>query len=219
MPNVQKTVLVVDDSRATRLMIRKSLEENGFNVIEAESGEKALEIFEQVQPDAILLDVEMPGIDGITTCSNLRKTDVGQYIPIMMVTSHDDPNSINKAYEAGATEFTIKPINWAIMGHRMRYLIRTGENFLKFKNTNPSAYQEKNIEALNGFLTTADHYINDALTYLGHLKTRFDKMNNLNDVSPNKDKIDKISKDCSDLLQNINTNLNDLNDLINTLKK
>ena len=126
----QLRVLITDDNHTMRLMIRSSLEEAGFHVIEAENGKQALEIFSESQPDAILLDVEMPIMDGITACREFRNKKDATYTPIMMVTSRDDSLSINKAFEAGATEFTVKPINWEILGHRVRYMIRNNQDYI-----------------------------------------------------------------------------------------
>lgn len=120
-------VLVVDDDIAIRLLARESLEIFGYTVEEAEDGLEALAAFKKTRPDLVLLDVEMPNLDGYQTCAQLRTLPYGKTLPILIVTGLDDVGSIERAYEAGATDFTHKPINWTILGHRVRYMLRTNE--------------------------------------------------------------------------------------------
>ena len=118
-------VLIADDDVNFRLLARKALEMIGFKVEEAEDGEQVLERFDEHQPDIVLLDIVMPNKDGLMTCSELRSRPFGHYIPIVMVTGSDDIETISKAYEIGATDFITKPINWLILGHRVRFMLRT----------------------------------------------------------------------------------------------
>ena len=117
-------VMVVDDDHAVRLLARETLEFSGFTVWDAESGEQALEAFEEKVPDIVLLDVVMPGIDGFSVCSAIRGTDFGRDTPVLMMTGLDDVESIECAYRAGATDFITKPINWHILRYRVSYMLR-----------------------------------------------------------------------------------------------
>jgi len=117
-------VLIVEDKESTRVLIRTVLEQAGFRVEEAVDGLSALEAFERYRPDAVLLDVVMPGMDGYLTCSELRKLPSSEHIPIIMTTGLNDIDSINQAYEVGATDFITKPINHVILTHRLRYMLR-----------------------------------------------------------------------------------------------
>ena len=117
-------VMVVDDDRAVRLLARETLEHSGFCVWDAGSGEEALQAFEERGPDIVLLDVVMPGIDGFSVCSAIRRTCSGRDTPVLMMTGLDDLESINCAYEAGATDFITKPINWHILRYRVSYMLR-----------------------------------------------------------------------------------------------
>lgn len=128
-------VFIVDDSITMRAMLHRVLSQMSFTVHEANSGEAVLELLKTTTPDAILLDVEMEGIGGFVACEQIRLTPNGKHIPIMMVTSLEDLESINRAYKAGATDFTTKPINWDIIGHRVRYMIRTSRDFLELQKT------------------------------------------------------------------------------------
>ncbi len=88
---------------------------------------EALSIFENLQPDIILLDVVMPKMDGFETCKRLRQSPRGANVPIVMITGLDDLESINQAYDAGATDFITKPINWTLLNYRVRYILRSSQ--------------------------------------------------------------------------------------------
>ena len=120
----QALILIVDDEGTSRLLTRAALEQSGFAVVEAKDGGGALSAFEPARPDLVLLDVDMPDMDGFSVCRKLREWPSAQYVPIVMVTGRDDVDSINEAYAAGATDFIPKPINWALLGHRVRYILR-----------------------------------------------------------------------------------------------
>ena len=117
-------ILVVDDDDGQRLLTGASLRQGGFAILEAGSGEQALEVFQQHQPDLVLLDVVMPGMDGFATCAALRGLAGGRNLPIVMVTGLDDVESIEQAYQSGATDFITKPIQWLILHQRVRYILR-----------------------------------------------------------------------------------------------
>ena len=116
--------MVVDDDQAVRFLARQTLEHTGFTVCEAETGEQALQSFEQMCPDIMLLDVVMPGIDGFAVCSAIRNMAVGRDIPVLMMTGLDDLESVESAYHAGVTDFITKPINWHILRYRVSYMLR-----------------------------------------------------------------------------------------------
>ncbi|MCC6608648.1 MAG: EAL domain-containing protein [Burkholderiales bacterium] len=117
-------VLVVDDDQITRLVVAETLTPQGFRVVEAACGEDALDAFSRMRPDAILLDINMPGMNGFECCERIRRLPHGERVPILILTVSDDDASIARAYEVGATDFAAKPISWKLLGHRMRYLLR-----------------------------------------------------------------------------------------------
>ena len=119
------TVLIVDDDVTLREIMRLALENSGFAVEEREDGNGAIEAFEKIRPDLMLLDVMMPGMDGYQVCQAIRQHPKGRHFPIVMVTGLDDTVSIDQAYEAGATDFITKPINVDILGYRVRYILRS----------------------------------------------------------------------------------------------
>lgn len=122
-------VLVVDDDVMIRTLMRASLEQAGFTVMEAADGGEAMAAFASASPEIILLDVEMPAMNGFEVCRHVRASATGRHIPILMVTGLDDTESVNRAYEAGATDFVTKPINWANLAYRVRYMLRSARLF------------------------------------------------------------------------------------------
>ncbi len=120
-------ILLVDDDEVMRLLAAGALTEMGFVVEVAEDGTAGIEAFHRLQPDIVLLDVRMPGRDGYAVCSELRSTAEGELVPILMMTSLDDTASINRAYQSGATDFATKPFNWTLLGHHLRYILRSSE--------------------------------------------------------------------------------------------
>jgi diguanylate cyclase (GGDEF)-like protein len=118
-----RRILVADDDPTARLLMQAALGKAGFEVTLAEDGTQALQAFRAERFDMVLLDVDMPGMDGYAVCAALRKY-CGDALPIVMVTGMDDTASIEAAFEAGATDFVAKPISWPLLGHRVRYVLR-----------------------------------------------------------------------------------------------
>jgi predicted signal transduction protein with EAL and GGDEF domain/FixJ family two-component response regulator len=117
-------VLVADDDAILREIAGAMLRDAGFTVQTVASGDAAVAACALRVPDIALLDVEMPDGNGYQACTNIRSLPGGADLPIVMVTGCDDTASIDRAYEAGATDFVVKPINWALLVHRIRYVLR-----------------------------------------------------------------------------------------------
>jgi predicted signal transduction protein with EAL and GGDEF domain/FixJ family two-component response regulator len=117
-------VLVADDDAILREIAGAMLRDAGFTVQTVAGGDAAVAACALRLPDIALLDVEMPDGNGYQACTNIRALPGGADLPIVMVTGCDDTVSIDRAYEAGATDFVVKPINWALLVHRIRYVLR-----------------------------------------------------------------------------------------------
>ena len=111
----------------------------------------AIERFPQITPDVVLLDVMMPGMDGYTVCSELRSKPPSAFVPVLMLTGLDDLESINRAYEVGATDFISKPINWGILGHRVRYILRANQAFSDLAKNRESLEDAQRIAHLGNW--------------------------------------------------------------------
>ena len=120
-------LLVVDDDAVIRSMLLKALQKQGFNTIEAPNGAEGLELFRVHRPDMVLLDVLMPVMNGFETCQVMRELDPERTVLIIMLTGLDDVVSVDKAFDAGATDFITKPINWSLFSQRVRYALRSRE--------------------------------------------------------------------------------------------
>jgi len=131
VPSTLKTlppkILVVDDDNALRSLLSLVLEEEGYTVTEARSGEDCLRSLVQLQPDLILLDAVMPDMDGFECCAQLRSLTEAQQTPVLMITFLDDQESIERAFQVGATDYITKPIHWPVLLQRLRRLITASQ--------------------------------------------------------------------------------------------
>jgi diguanylate cyclase (GGDEF)-like protein/PAS domain S-box-containing protein len=133
-PTKRGVVLVADDDPVMRLLMLEMLGQVGLDAIEAEDGAQAVERARSASPDLILMDVDMPNKDGFAACREIRGDGgAGATIPIIMVTGGDDIEAVTSAYEAGATDFVSKPINWPILGHRVLYVLRASDAIARLR--------------------------------------------------------------------------------------
>jgi diguanylate cyclase (GGDEF)-like protein len=126
---------VVDDDPVVRMLARRAVAALGFDVIEAEDGPGAIRAVDRSRPDFILLDVEMPDLDGFETCEALRQRGADRDIPIVIVTGHTDAATMMRAFEVGATDFATKPVDWKLLQHRIRFLMRAYDAFGELRET------------------------------------------------------------------------------------
>ena len=115
-------VLVVDDEWELRNMLTEFLTGEGYDVIQASNGVEALELAEKEEPHVILLDVKMPGINGIEVCRRLKEEDKTRLIPIIMVTALEDRDV--DAFVEGADDFVTKPFSLVELSFRVRSMLR-----------------------------------------------------------------------------------------------
>ena len=114
-------ILIVDDAQQVRRVLRTALSAEGYTIFEAGTGEEALESVRQSTPDAILLDVNMPGIGGLETCREIRRT---MDIPILMLTVRNAERDKVMALDAGADDYVVKPFSMAELLARIRAALR-----------------------------------------------------------------------------------------------
>jgi two-component system, OmpR family, response regulator MprA len=115
-------VLVVDDDRAVREALRRALTLGGYEVQCAEGGAQAIELVAQALPDAVVLDIGMPGIDGLEVCRRLRL--LGNRVPILMLTARDAVADRIDGLDAGADDYLVKPFDVGELKARLRALLR-----------------------------------------------------------------------------------------------
>ena len=116
------TVLVVDDEEYIRESLKTFLTEMGYRVIVASHGEEALDLAKKEGPEVIILDVKMPGIDGIETCRRLRSDEGTAVIPVIVATALRE--TLPAALDAGANDFVTKPFHLTELLTRIRSMLR-----------------------------------------------------------------------------------------------
>ncbi len=126
-------ILVSDDDQNVRLLTRQCLEAENMIVVEAANGPETIDVFVRERPDLVFLDVEMPGMSGLEVCRRIRLMPQGESIPIMIVTGSDDRQSIDQGFEAGATQYKTKPVNWSLLGRDVQYMLRASDAFNSLK--------------------------------------------------------------------------------------
>lgn len=104
----RKTILIVEDSPVQALALLRLLEIQGVKIVCAANGEAGIEMAHQVTPNVILLDVQMPGIDGLEVCRRLRDDSSTHHIPIILLTSHTTPEIVRDGFLGGAIDFIPK---------------------------------------------------------------------------------------------------------------
>ena len=145
--------LVADDDQMVRTLARDLLEGLDVSVDEAGDGQEALDRFKEAQGryDLILLDLYMPRLDGFAACAALNALRNDAEIAIVVITGADDHESIFKAFEAGATDFITKPINWPILAQRLRYILRSQDNLRSFRNSEQDLSEAQRIARLGSW--------------------------------------------------------------------
>ncbi|GJL75193.1 MAG: hypothetical protein NMNS02_12990 [Nitrosomonas sp.] len=130
-----KRILLVDDDASFRIITSSILTASAFIVDEAENGLQALEKAKERKPDLVILDAIMDKLDGFETCRLLRSDSAFKDIPVIMSTGLGDVDSINRAFECGATDFMTKPLNYPILIHRLWFILRADENANELRNS------------------------------------------------------------------------------------
>jgi diguanylate cyclase (GGDEF)-like protein len=162
-------ILVCDDSETNRQMIGAYLQQMGHKAIYADDGQEAIELFAKHEPDLVLIDVEMPGMDGYEATRAIRQScyDFSQWTPIIFVSSYIDDESIVKGIEAGADDYLTKPVSAAVLRakiHAMRRLATMRENLIDFGKQ----LREVNEKLLTSNQLLSELSLKDPLTRLGN---------------------------------------------------
>mgnify|MGYP001181022919 CR=1 FL=1 len=111
MPKSVRNILVVDDSSTSTFLMESFLEENGYKVMVAEDGQKAINILEQQTPDVVFLDLMMPKKSGFEVLTEIRSNQKTKDIPVIIISAKTEQADILKAKEIGATEYIYKPVD------------------------------------------------------------------------------------------------------------
>jgi diguanylate cyclase (GGDEF)-like protein len=124
----QPLVLVATADDAARKEIWGALEGQGFRIVTAEDGQAAYGLFTKTQPDALLLDVELPELDGLAVCKSIRAHEAGGEVPVLMMAERNDELPVQRAYGLGATDVIFKPVAYPMLSHRLRHSLKTARS-------------------------------------------------------------------------------------------
>lgn len=118
------SILIIEDEEDIRELVKYNLQRENFGVLEAQSGEEGLQLVERAVPDLILLDLMLPGKDGLEICRMLKRNDRTQNIPVIMMTARGEETDIVTGLELGADDYIVKPFSPKILGARIKAVLR-----------------------------------------------------------------------------------------------
>ena len=161
MKETPPIALIIDDDLSIRVAMEAALLKAGCVVFEVGNGRDGIQACQEKRPDLILLDVVMPEMDGFETCRRIRALPGSEHVQIMMVTGLDDVESVDKAFNAGANGFVTKPINWLVLGHKARYMLRAGRAFQELSKSGERLARTQKLARLGNWeidLATGEFY-------------------------------------------------------------
>ena len=144
-------VLLVDDDEVTLMLTAEALRVRGFEMVEANSGERALALLDDWVPEIVVLDAMMPGLDGFATCQALRGLAGFENMPVLMLTGLDDEASITRAYQVGATDFFVKSTLWSLLAGRLRYLLRSARTRQELERSKSKLARAQDLARMGSF--------------------------------------------------------------------
>lgn len=168
---IEGRVLVVDDDDMVRLLTCQALSQANLEVDQVNGGRLCLQRLQSHAFDLVLLDLEMPEMDGFETCAKIRQLPAGEDLAVIVITGLDDHDSIQRAYQAGATDFITKPINWPILVQRVRYILRAQKNVLALRESEATLSEAQRLARLGNwdweFANNSLRWSDEALRILG----------------------------------------------------
>lgn len=155
-------IMVVDDSKTSLCYLETILKKNSYSVKTVMSGEEALEKLTDINPDLILLDIIMPGMDGYEVCRRVKNSKEHSHIPIIFLTSRSKPEDIVKGFKTGAVDYVTKPFNDAELLARIEThleLKRAREEILTLRGLIPICANCKKIKNNEGYWEQVETYL------------------------------------------------------------
>ena len=161
----KNTILIVDDSVDTVELLKKRLTFEGYQTLLAYNGEQALEQAAEHNPDLIVLDIMMPGMDGYQVCEKLKESKNTRYIPILMLTAKSELEHKIKGLDLGANDYLAKPFDYKELSARIKSL-------LALKSAREELVSEERSSALDQMMDELAHELRNPLTSIGGLARR-----------------------------------------------
>ncbi|PSB56664.1 response regulator [Chamaesiphon polymorphus] len=141
-PHSPPLILIVDDDDLVRSLLCEKVRKDGYQVRTAQNGEEALVIYQEIQPDLVLMDGVMPEMDGFECCEQLQKLPGGELTPVLMITGLDDKASLDRAYAVGAADYITKPIHWAVLRQRVKRVLHQSHLYRELEASNLALRQK-----------------------------------------------------------------------------
>lgn len=124
----EENILIVEDEKDIQELVRYNLSKEGYRVTCADSGEEALKKVQSLYPDLVVLDLMLPGVDGLEVCRQMKKQAATEHIPIIMLTAKGDESDIVAGLEMGADDYVTKPFNLKVFITRIRAVLRRSKS-------------------------------------------------------------------------------------------
>ena len=153
--STREQILIVDDQENNRLVVEDHLRKLRCDIHGASSGEEALKMLSAIKPDCILMDIMMPGMDGVETTRRIKSLKAFEEIPVLMITARDEVSGIQDALDAGAVDYLVKPVEPTALLARVRSALRTRHAFQQVRDLNQDLLAQK--KELSNFTHMVSH--------------------------------------------------------------
>jgi DNA-binding response OmpR family regulator len=159
------TIIYADDDPILREFAQVHLASETVELLTVPDGRELITLLAATRPDIILLDLEMPNMDGFEVLNHLGADETLSRIPVIVVTGREDVAAIDRAYKAGATSFVVKPMNWRQLSYQIRYVHRTAGNEAHLLDLQRRAVRERTsaMGALNTVAREGSQFLSTAL--------------------------------------------------------
>lgn len=144
MVTITKTILVVDDEEDVLELVKYNLEKNGYRVITASTGEEAINKARSILPNLVLLDLMLPGIDGLEVCKQLKGNSKTEQVPVIMLTAKGEESDVVVGLEVGADDYITKPFSPKVLIARIRRILH--RSVVQQRDSAPVQIHEINID-------------------------------------------------------------------------
>ena len=144
-------VMLVDDDEVNLMLTGAALSHHGFDVVEFISGDEALRSLVKTMPDLVILDAIMPGRDGFEVCREVRQYAGFEHVPVLMLTGLDDDASVQRAFQAGATDFFVRSNQWQLLAQRLHYMLRAARTNRELERSKSNLARAQDLARMGSF--------------------------------------------------------------------
>lgn len=157
-------IIFVDDDPILREFAVVNLTTEHATVATAADGEEALKVIDAFQPDIMLLDLEMPNMDGFEVLQRLRASEAWARLPVIVVTGREDVGAVDRAFSEGATSFVVKPLNWRLLSYQIRYVQRAAAGEAQLRAAHEKALETEVSRKLERLALESSRFLTAALS-------------------------------------------------------